>query len=124
MKQREYVVCLEGVENNNPFSEVLFTTEDRNEALKKYEEEKSKLKNNNDFFLKDYVDNSIEHELHSHLDIPMPCTEYEGESKLNRAELFISIDFFDDNRDLSIDQYRNLKPSKFDVEIEYILEGK
>lgn len=123
MKQREYVVCLEGVKNNEPFGEALFTTTDRDEALKKYAEEKVNLENDEEFFLHNYVGDSIEHELHSRFDIPMPCTTYEGESKLNRAELFISIDYYDDERDLSLDYYKQLKPKKYNAELEFIMEG-
>lgn len=123
MELRKYIVCLEGFKNNEPFGEVLFTTTNRDEAFKKYSEEKTKLESDEGFFLHNYVDDSIEHELHSRFDIPMPCTTYEGESKLNRAELFISIDYYDDERDLTLDYYRKLKPKKYKAELKFIMEG-
>lgn len=106
MGKRKYEVILEGLKNNKEFCEILFSSEDRDEALRQYEIEKNKLEEDMSFFLCNFIDESSEWELDSLKDIPMPIVRYEAHNNLNYAELYISIAFGDDDRDLSLERYK------------------
>lgn len=106
MKKRTYEIILEGLKNNKEFCEVLFSSDNRNEVLHQYEIEKDKLEKDTSFFLYNFIDESSEWELDSHKDIPMPIVRYEAHNNLNYAELYISIAFGDDDRDLSLERYK------------------
>lgn len=106
MRKRIYEIILEGLENNKEFFEVLYSSPNRNEILHQYEIEKNKLESDPNFFLHKFVEDCEEWELDSQIDIPMPITRYEAHSKLNYAELYVSIDFGDDERDLSLERYK------------------